>query len=95
MHHSLQKAFERKVFQKNRFHKWSESRFYKVKGVLKRAQTEKSLWKGLKSTQILKTKFIYFIIIIFFLLLLLYIYIFKIFVVKDFKSRVFETLLVF
>jgi hypothetical protein len=63
-------------------------RFYKVKGVLKRAQTEKSFWKGLKSTQILKTKFIYFIIII------IYIF-FKIFDVKDFKSRDFETLLVF
>jgi len=58
--------------------------FYKIKRVLKRAQTEKSFWKGLKSTQILKTKFIYFIIIFL-----------KIFDVKDFKSRDFETLLVF
>ena len=32
MHHFLQKAFERNVFRKNRFHKWSESDFTKSNG---------------------------------------------------------------
>ena len=67
-----------------------------VKAVLQseRGFKESSNWKELlkrvESTQILETKFIYFIIIIF----IIYIF-FKIFDVKDFKSRDFETLLVF
>jgi len=32
VHHFLQKAFERNVFRKIRFHKWSESGFTKSKG---------------------------------------------------------------
>jgi len=39
--------------------------FYKVKGVLKRDQTEKSFWKGLKSTEILKPN-LFILLLLFF-----------------------------